>query len=113
MDQLIIDGVNQLVSKCIKQSIFYVLIGFNTTIQEELHRLNLLRKLKQRAYVMFYQKCGDTQEARKYTKNEIIIQKSIKRWANNKSWFVACTFEQFVNGEENRSRDLGSYKVVI
>jgi len=113
MDQLIIDGVNKLVSKGIKQSIFYVLIGFNTTIQEDLHRLNLLRKLKQRAFVMFYQKCGDTQEARKYTKNEIIIQKSIKRWANKKSWFAGCTFEQFVNREENRSRDLGSYKIVI
>ena len=113
MDQLIIDGVNKLVSHGIKQSIFYVLIGFNTTIQEDLHRLNLLRKLKQRAYIMFYQKCGDTLEPRKYSKNEIIIQKSIKRWGNNKSWFAGCTFEQFVNREENKSRDLNSYKAVI
>lgn len=97
----------------IKQSIFYVLIGFNTTIQEDLHRLNLLRTLKERTYVMFYQKCGDTEDARKYSENEIIIQKAIKRLANNKSWFAACTFKQFVNREENKSRELISYKIVI
>ena len=113
MDQLIINSVNKLVTNGIKQSIFYVLIGFNTTIQEDLHRLNLLRSLNQRAYIMFYQKCGDTVEARKYSRNEIIVQKSIKRWGNNKSWFAACTFEQFVNREENKKRDLMSYKEVI
>lgn len=113
MDQLIIDGVNKLVANGIKQSIFYVLIGFNTTIQEDLHRLNLLRSLNQRAYVMFYQKCGDTTKPRKYTKNEIIIQKAIKRWANKKGWFAACTFEEFVNREENRKRDLPSYRLVV
>lgn len=112
MDQLVIDGVNKLAKNNISQSIFFVLIGFNTTIQDDLHRLNLLRDLGQRAYVMFYQKCWDTGEPRKYNKSEKILQGALKRWANNKSWFAGCTFNEFIFRSENK-RYIPHYKAVL
>ena len=66
----------------INRARWYVLVGFNTTIEEDLYRLNLLRRLGQRAYVQRYRK------ERKYI--------PIAQWANQAHIFARMTFEQFL-----------------
>jgi len=63
---------------------WYVLVGFNTTVQEDLDRLNFLRDNGQNAYVQRYNFTHD----RKYI--------PIARWANQRHLFQALTFEKFL-----------------
>ena len=63
---------------------FYVLVGFNTTFEEDLARLNLLRRLKCRAYVMRY---DTVRLQRKYIE--------LARWANLFWSFAKYEFEDF------------------
>lgn len=63
---------------------FYVLVGFNTTFEEDLARLNLLRRLKCRAYVMRY---DTVYLQRKYVE--------LARWANMFWPFSKYEFEAF------------------
>jgi len=67
-----------------KDVFFYVLVGFNTTWEEDLARLNLLRRLKCRAYVMKY----DTVRT-----NRHYIE--LSRWANMFWSFAKYEFEDF------------------
>ena len=56
---------------------FYVLVGFNTTREYDLHRVYELRRLGANPFVMPYDK-GDP------------YQKALARWCNNKFIFKAC-----------------------
>lgn len=68
----------------INRCFWYVLVGFNTTIQEDLDRLNFLRDNGQNAYVQRYNFTHD----RKYI--------PIARWANQTFLFHALTFKEFL-----------------
>lgn len=68
-----------------KDVFFYVLVGFNTTWEEDLERLNLLRRLDCRAYVMRHEK---TPTERRYTE--------LASWANQIWTFVKCNFGQYL-----------------
>ena len=70
---------------------WYVLVGFNTTIEQDLQRLNFLRDRNQNAYVQRYNKHKD----RKYI--------PLARWANQPHIFQAMTWEQFITRPENRN----------
>ena len=62
---------------------FYVLVGFNTTREYDLHRVYELRRLGVNPFVMPYDK-GDP------------YQKALARWCNNKFIFKACPdFEEY------------------
>lgn len=63
----------------------YVLVGFNTTFQEDLERLNFLRNNNQNAYVQRYESC--------YSKPEYI---QLAQWVNQHHIFQAMRFEDFV-----------------
>jgi len=65
-------------------SIWYVLVGFNTTYQEDLYRIELLKSLNQRVYVQRY----NNQTNDFYNK--------LYGWANNRKWFIGITFKQFL-----------------
>lgn len=90
-EDFVIKGIELLQSAGIKESTFYVLVGFNTAIEEDLHRLNLLRKLKQSTFVQRYN----------FIKKPIYIQ--IARWANQHGIFRKMTFEQFLRHPKNRA----------
>lgn len=94
LEPVIREKTATLIGNGIKRSTFYVLVGYNTTIQEDLHRLRVLRELKQNAYVM------------RYKRERVYIP--IARWANNHSWFQAISFEDFLKRPENEKayRDL-------
>lgn len=72
----------------IRRCSWYVLVGFDTTIDEDLDRLNYLRSRNQNAYVQRFESC--------YHKKEYI---SLARWANQHHLFQALTWEQFKEKE--------------
>lgn len=61
----------------------YVLVGFNSTIEEDLHRIYTLWKYKILPYVMPYKDFDNPQESTPY-------QKDLTRWANNVFVFKKC-----------------------
>ena len=87
----VVKGVEALLSAGIKESIFYVLVGFNTTVEEDLHRLNLLRSLRQSAFVQRYN----------FIKKPIYTQ--MARWANQHGIFRNMTWGQFLSHPDNRA----------
>lgn len=81
-ERIIMDKVKLLNKHGIKKAMFYVLVGFNTTFEQDLHRLNVLRSIGQNAYVMRYVK-----------KQEYI---PLARWVNQRHLFHGMTYEQFL-----------------
>lgn len=82
-------AINLLQQQGINRCIWYVLVGFNSTIEEDLERLNFLRDRNQNAFVQRYTGYKD----KKYI--------PIARWANQHHIFQAMTWEQFINRPEN------------
>lgn len=63
----------------------YILTGFNSTMEENLHRIYTLRDLGYDPYVMVYNKPNAPKEI-----------KQLQRWCNNKIIFAKCkTFEEY------------------
>lgn len=73
----------------IKRANWYVLVGFNSTIKEDLERLNILRDNGQNAYVQ------------RFTRKKEYIP--IARWANQHHIFQGMTWQQFIDRDENKS----------
>jgi len=80
----IIQAISLLHKYSIKWSIWYVLVGFNTSYEEDLYRIELLKSFNQRVYVQRY----NNQTNGFYTK--------LYGWANNPKWFMGMTFDQFL-----------------
>jgi len=78
----------------IMQSTWYVLVGFDTTIEEDFERLNYLRDNGQAAFVQRYNYC----------KGKEYIQ--MARWANQHHIFKGMTWKQFCNHPENKSKTM-------
>lgn len=74
----------------INRSFWYVLVGFDSTIKEDLYRLNLLKELRQNAYVQRYNYCQDQ------------IYVPLAKWANQQRVFRGMTFEQYLNHPEGQ-----------
>ena len=89
-------AINLLRKNNINRCSWYVLVGFNTTFEEDLFRLNYLRSLNQNAYVQRYNATKDP----KYI--------PLARWANQRHIFNGMTWKQFIERKENKR-----YKVVL
>lgn len=70
--------------KLILKSMFYVLIGFNTTEEEDLYRVEELRGLKAEPFVMPYDKFNP-------------YQKDFARWVNHKAIFKSVKWENYLD----------------
>lgn len=68
--------------KLISKSMFYVLIGFNTTKEEDLYRVELLRDFGIDPFVMPYNKFDE-------------YQKNFARWVNHKAIFKSVKWENY------------------
>jgi len=77
-------ALNMLARHNIKKTMWYVLVGFNTTVEQDLERLNWLFSRDERPYVMRYEKC----------KGQIYIQ--MARWVNSPLWRNAMSFDDFL-----------------
>lgn len=89
-----VDGaIAMLQSKGIKRCLWYVLVGFDTTFQQDLDRLNHLRERNQNAFVQ------------RYKKNGLIDRKYIPlaEWANQHHIYHGMTWEQFLNHPKNKA----------
>jgi len=84
------NAINMLRKNGINRAMWYVLVGFNTTLEEDLHRLNVLRGLKQRAFVQKYN----------HTKERPYVP--LARWVNQFNTFYGYSFEEFLGLPENR-----------
>jgi len=80
----ILRGIELLKKYNIKRSIFYTLVGFDETFEQDLERLNILRELGQHAYCMRWNKIY-------YNKKYI----SLSQWVNNRAWFAKLTHEEY------------------
>lgn len=76
-------GIDLLKKYGLKKNMFFVLVGFNTSMDQDLYRLNVLRNLGQDAYVMRYRK-GDIRTLR------------LAQWANQHHIFHLYEFEEFI-----------------
>jgi len=74
--------------RCVKAGIkpyrmqFYVLIGFNSTPEEDLHRVMMLKSWGCDPYVMPYDKSD-------------LYQRRFARWVNHRAVFKSCSFEEY------------------
>lgn len=66
----------------------YVLIGFNSTIEQDLHRVRVLKKMR---YTPFVQAYRDFENKRQRTWYEV----DFARWANNRFFLNSCDFADF------------------
>lgn len=84
MAEMIVEKVGWLKDAGVKVSIFYVLVGFDTTIEEDLERLRILRRESQNAYVMRYRPVTDEQALHHQHRSEaeIKILNALSNWAN-------------------------------
>lgn len=64
---------------------FYVLIGYDTTPEQDIYRVDLLRSMKVDPFVMPFNK------ADRY-------QKNFARWVNRKAVFKTCTWDEYKKG---------------
>jgi hypothetical protein len=62
--------------------VFYVLIGFDTTPEEDLYRVELLRSLGADPFVMPFDRADE-------------YQRHFARWVNRKELFKSCTFAEY------------------
>tara|TARA_Y100000034_G_C6641505_1_gene280422 strand:+ start:28 stop:588 length:561 start_codon:yes stop_codon:yes gene_type:complete len=83
-EKVIKRGFQRVVDAGIKpyQMQFYVLIGYDTTPEEDMHRVMMLKGWGCDPYVMPYNKKDPYQ--RKFT-----------RWVNHRAIFNSCTFEEY------------------
>lgn len=70
------------------KAIVYVLVNFDTTIQEDLERIYTLQKIGYWAYVMIFDK-----------PHAAPVYKKLQRWVNNRFIFAKCEkFEDYLDG---------------
>jgi len=82
----------------IKRALWYVLVGFNTTWEEDMHRVLLLKKHNQRPYVMRYKTVKDPNHP-DYTKYNLFAS-----WVNQYKFFHIMDFDKFIELTDDRSK---------
>ncbi len=83
-EKVIMRGIERCVNAGIKpyQMTFYVLIGFNTTVEQDLYRVEKLRDLGCNPYVMPFDKSD-------------LCQSTFARWVNHKAIFKTVTWKDY------------------
>jgi hypothetical protein len=86
-------AITMLQNAGINRSLWYVLVGYNTSFQEDLDRLNFLRDRGQQGYIQRYHyKSGDF----KYI--------ALAQWVNQHHIFYGMTWEQFLESRHSKQR---------
>jgi hypothetical protein len=90
-EQSIRRGVELLKKHKCKRGMFYVIVGFNSTIEEDLYRFQTLKGLGQRAYCMRYENVTNIRE-----------YSDMASWVNQVRFFESMTFERYKECRKNR-----------
>lgn len=85
-------AIDMLHKHGIKWSIWYVLVGFDTTYDEDLLRLLLLKSHNQRVFVQ------------RYNNNTNAYHTELAGWGNQRQLFQKYTFNEFLNKRGSRQR---------
>lgn len=83
----------------INRSTWYLLVGFDTTFEQDLDRAEFLREHNQNGFIMEYRELPSTPKAK------VVLDPrnaALKRWVNRRDWFQGLTFKEFVNRPENK-----------
>lgn len=93
-EKLIHRGIQVCIDAGIKpsQMAFYVLIGYHSTEEEDLYRVETLRSYGCDPYVMPYNKAED-------------YQRKFARWVNHKAIFKSVKWKDYVGGIKKRTND--------
>lgn len=93
-DSAIKPGVEMLEKHGIKpyRLIFYVLVGYNTTPEYDMYRIETLRALGCDPFVMPYDKTDD-------------YQRRLARWVNHKAIFKSCRFEDYTTKPDRTGQE--------
>ena len=92
-------AVTMLKEGGIKRSLWYVLVGFNTTFQEDLDRVNFLRDRGQQAYIQRY-----------WYKSRDFRYIALAQWVNQHHIFYKMTWEQFLETDHSKKR---KYNILV
>ena len=87
----VLRGIDLMHKHGIKRALWYVLVGFNTTWEQDMYRINLLKKLKQRPYIMRFKTVSHD---RKYA--------DLASWVNQYQFFSSMTYERFIECRNDR-----------
>ena len=84
-EKYVIEGIKILTNAGIRPDhlMFYVLVGFNTTFEQDYYRFETLDKFGCKPFIMLYNNCRDS-KLRKFS-----------RWVN-KRYYKVCTFEEYL-----------------
>jgi hypothetical protein len=86
-------AITLLQSMGINRCAWYVLCGFDTTMEEDMFRLNYLKSRGQNAYVQrFRNKKNDTDPR--------LI--ALARWVNRHDWFQGTTWKEYLDHPDNK-----------
>lgn len=94
----ILKGIETLRKGGINRGMFYVLVGFDSTFEEDLYRFNILKGLNQRAYCMRY----------KTVRKNPLYQK-LAGWVNSQNLFMKLTFDEFLQKANNYKTTKGFF----
>lgn len=67
---------------------FYILVGFDTTIEEDLHRVKVLTDLKMRCYIMRHKNS--------YTSKDRLIYKAMGSWVNGGQFQTVMSLKEYM-----------------
>jgi hypothetical protein len=84
-------GIDLLKKHNCKRGMFYVIVGFNSTMEEDLYRFETLKGLGQRAYCMRFK---TTKGKREYS--------DMASWVNQVRFFESMTFDRYKQCREHR-----------
>lgn len=80
-----------LLNKYFISAMWYIIVGFDSTFEEDLERINFINLNKHRAFVM---KHKNVKKDRKYMQ--------LARWTNSPLWRNAMTWEEFIKRPGNK-----------
>jgi hypothetical protein len=91
IEPAVLKAIRTLKKHGIRHSTWYVLVGFNTTLEEDLYRCNLLKKTGQRVYICRYNN----------DKSNTLLM-ALSGWANYHKFFSSMTFKQYLSRPDRR-----------
>ena len=91
-EKYILKGIEILKRKNCKRAMFYILVGFNSTIDEDLYRFRKLKELGQRVYCMRHKKVKGKR-----------LYNDLSSWVNQQRFFNSMTFKRFQECRIDRS----------
>jgi radical SAM superfamily enzyme YgiQ (UPF0313 family) len=97
--QTVLKAIEMLKAQKINQSMWYVLVGYNTTFKQDMDRVKLLKELGQRPYIMMYK--GNKNHPELGLDSHMKKIRALARYTNRMNVGTGMTWCQFLSCPEN------------